>query len=148
LQQQAQIKRLELLKKEDDAVKLHVMSVKEMEVDAAQTFATGFAQAFTDFASGTKSAGQAFREFAVSFLKSLSQMVIETEVLALVRKIAGISSSTSTAGTGGNLSEYSGGFSAGALSMGGVRFAASGLAGVSSVSRATYFPRFNVIAGE
>lgn len=153
LQEEASIKRLQLLKKEEDHLQLHVMTIGEMEKQAAEQFSSSFTQAFDDFASGTKSAGDAFREFASSFLKEIGNMIMETSLLALIRAIAGIASSYSssslpTAGTSGNLSEYSGDFSAGAMATGGVVFAANGLAGVGSVSRPTYFPRFNVVAGE
>jgi len=134
LQEEASIKRLQLIQKEHKAVELHVKTVQEMEVDAAQGFAQGFSHAFVDFASGSKSAGDAFKEFAVTFLKSVAEMILETEILAVIKSIAG-------------------------LAAGGVRFAAmggafapimaaSGVPGVSSISSPTYFPKFNVVGGE
>jgi len=47
---------------------------------------------------------------------------------------------SSTAGASGDFG--------GELALGGVRMAASGLSGVRSVSSPTYFPNFNVVAGE
>jgi hypothetical protein len=131
-QNQALVKRLQAVKHE---ATLHIATIREIEVAAAQDFASGFSNAFVDFVSGTKSAADAFREFAVGFLKQVSEMIIQMEVLKLIKSVAG---------------SY---FSEGGVALsaaGGIypRFAAAGLTGVSSVSSATYFPNFNVVAGE
>jgi hypothetical protein len=105
-------------------LKNHLTDVQVLGRDVAKLFASGFSQAFVDFASGTKSAKEAFSDFARSFLQSVSQMIMEWAILK------GMSAMGMT------------------MAHGGVRFAADGLAGVQSVSSPTYFPKFNVVAGE
>ena len=129
---QARIQRLQAEQKFNEKMTLHVMSMQEMQLSAAQSFASGFSQAFVDFASGSKSAEEAFKQFASSFMQEVSRMIIQMMVLKALRSVF----------------FADGGISMSGLAAGGVRFAASGLAGVSSVSSATYFPRFNVVAGE
>lgn len=69
--------------------KMHILSLIQMEDKAARDFAQGFATAFVDFASGTKSAQQAFSEFAKSFLQEVSKMIIETLTLRVIGSIFG-----------------------------------------------------------
>ncbi len=114
--------------------------VQEILDKGVKLFSTGFAHAFVEFASGTKKAGEAFREFAASFLKTMAEMIIEqiafNTISGLLKSLAG----GVGAGAGGGVDM--------AYAQGGIKFAANGLAGVGSVSSPTYFPRFNVVAGE
>lgn len=47
----------------------------------ANKFASGLSNAIVDFASGTKSAKEAFSQFAASFLASIAQMILQTMIL-------------------------------------------------------------------
>lgn len=120
------------LQAEQQAEKLHVMSIQEMEASVANNFATGFSQAFVSFVDGTKTAGQAFKDFATQVLAQMAEMIIQQEILNVLKSVL--------FGGGGTALAAGGGFYP--------TMAAGGVEGVSSVSSPTYFPRFNVIAGE
>ncbi len=62
-----------------------------------QSLAQGIGGAFTSIVMGTKSAKQAFKEFAVTFLTNIVQMIAQAAVLALLTSIF---SGGSTAATG------------------------------------------------
>lgn len=118
-------------------LKMQLTEIQQLQRSAAEQFAGGFASAFTDFVSGTKSAKEAFADFARSFISSIIQMIVQLLVLKAIKSVFG-----------GALGLAQGGVALAA--QGGVfpQFAANGLAGVNSVSSATYFPKFNVVAGE
>lgn len=128
--------------------RFHVTEIGQVIDRAAQTFSSGFSQAFVDFVSGTKSAEEAFKSFAADFLKATAQMILETTILNAVK--AGINSyfggGASSVGSGGDVSggDYPP-TSDTTFANGGIRFAGSGLMTVSSP---TYFPKFRTIAGE
>jgi hypothetical protein len=107
--------------------------LQQLGQQVTQQFASGFSQAFVEAVSGSKNAKEAFSDFARSFLSQVAQMIMQQVVLNTLRNSS----------IGGLLGMAHGGM-AGAMPQ----FAASGLAGVSSVSQATYFPKFNVVAGE
>jgi hypothetical protein len=109
-------------------IKNALTEVQQLARSATESFASGFASAFVDFASGTKSAKEAFTDFARSFLSQMAQMIMQQLILNAIKNSS----------FGGMLG----------FAEGGVKFAANGLAGVSSVSSPTYFPKFNVVAGE
>jgi len=108
---------------------------------SAQNFSAGFANAFVQFASGTKSAGEAFKGFAASFMQSVAQMIIQMLVLRVVSSFLGLGGGGGGGGAlgpGGNFSAFArGGFAP--------KLAANGIMEVNSP---TYFPGFNVLAGE
>jgi len=135
LDNRALIEKLQNTQKFEQRYQLHTMTMQEMNVQMAESFASGMAGAFVAFVSGTKSAGEAFKEFAASFLQMIAQMILQQMILNALKS--------------SGLFGFAGGGTAMAAS-GGVfpRYAASGLAGVSEVSAATYFPKFNVVAGE
>ena len=54
------------------------------------TMTSGFAQLFTDLVSGTKSAGEAFRDFAGSVVKSLLQMISQMIAVYIMQKLIGM----------------------------------------------------------
>jgi hypothetical protein len=102
--------------------------MKEVGAQSAQFFASGMSNAMVSFISGTKSAKEAFREFAVSFLQQVAQMIMQMLILKAIKGVFGM------AAEGGSFPA--------------VAMAAGGVAGVDAVSGPTYFPRFNVLAGE
>jgi hypothetical protein len=104
----------------------------QISQQAAQQFSAGFSNAFLDFVSGTKSAGEAFKEFASSFLRQIAQMIMQTIILNAIK------STGLFAAEGGTYFAAQGGVYPRMMAMG----------GVASVSQPTYFPRFNVVAGE
>jgi hypothetical protein len=139
---QAQIKYQEGLNAIEKSEKLHVLTVGQMEAQAANNFASGFSSAFVSFVNGTKSAQQAFAEFAQSFLSSIAEMILQQEVLSVIK--SAFFSGGGTAVSGGS------GDAGGELKMayGGMIMAAGGISGIGSLSTPTYFPKFNVVAGE
>ena len=123
----------------------HIKDIQQLETSAETGFASGFASAFEEFATGTKTAEQAFGQFAVQFMEQVAQMILQMLVLRAITGVAG-------AFSGGGGSSSVGG-DAGIFDLaanGGVfaprMMADGGFAGM--VSSATYFPRFNVVAGE
>ena len=114
--------------------KIHLQTTGQMEVTAANNFASGFSNAFMSFIQGTKSAGEAFAEFAERFLASIAEMIMQQEVLNVIK----------SAFFGG------GGVAVAGAADGGIfpTMAASGISGVGALSTPTYFPKFNVVAGE
>jgi|GEM_PF-5681324 len=104
--------------------------IKDITRFASLQFASGFSRAFVDFISGTKEAKDAFREFAREFMASVAQMIMQLLILRAIKAAFG----PSIIG----------------LAHGGVvQAAAAGtIAGVSMVTSPTFFPRFNVLAGE
>ncbi len=99
---------------------------------AAEQFSAGFTNAFLDFVSGTKSAGDAFKEFASSFLRMIAQMIMQTIILNAIK------STGLFAAEGGTFFAAQGGVYPRMMAVG----------GVATVGQATYLPRFNVLAGE
>lgn len=99
--------------------------LQKLGQQAAETFSSGLANAIVRaFTEG----GKAFKEFAANFLAQMAQMILQTIIFNAIKNSS----------FGGMIG----------LAQGGVRFAASGLAGVQSVASPTYFPKFNVVAGE
>lgn len=112
-------------------IKQRLTEVQQIQKQAAESFASGFSSAFVSFLDGTKSAKEAFTDFARSFLSQIAQMILQQLILNAIK-------STSW---GGKLFAAEGG-------MFPRMMAAGGMQGVSDVSSPTYFPRFNVVAGE
>lgn len=73
---QAKIDEEQVRKEAEKAAKM-----KAIEEDLKMSFADGLTQALFDFADGTKSAGDAFREFASDFLRLIAQMIIKQQIL-------------------------------------------------------------------
>lgn len=55
----------------------------------AEDFASGFTNAFNSFIDGTKSAGDAFRQFAADFIKQIANMILQQIIFNAVKGIAG-----------------------------------------------------------
>ena len=105
-------------------------------LDSQHMAAAGLANALVDIASGAKSAKEALRQMAASFLQDISRMILQATLFRIIQ------SGVSALGGGG-------GWNFGdALANGGQRprLAANGFNG--TVSSPTYLPNFNVIAGE
>jgi len=93
----------------------------------AQTFAAGLSSALVNvFTEG----GKALADFFRQFMQQVAQMILQLLIMRALKSSFGSA-----------LGLAAGGFAAPVM-------AANGLAGVSEVSGATYFPRFNVVAGE
>jgi ribosome-binding factor A len=93
-----------------------------------QAFASGLATAMVDaFEGGDK----AFQKFASNFLRMIAQMILQALILRAINSVIG-----GLAG-GGQV-----------MAARGVQMAAGGVDGVSEVSNSTFFPKFNVVAGE
>lgn len=110
--------------------KAQLTDIQRLGEQTTHMFAGGFSQAFVDFASGAKSAKEAFGDFARSFLSQIAQMIMEQIIL---NAISGIMGGAKAAAQGGMFPRM---------------MASGGMAGVAAVSSPTYFPRFNVVAGE
>ena len=123
----------------------HIKEWQQIAGEAEQQFAAGFASAFISFADGTKTAGQAFEQFAASFMEQVAQMILQMLILRAISGIfGGAAGGAGGAGGGGAVSGTM-------MAAGGGVFAPrmmadGGFAGM--FSSPTYFPRFNVVGGE
>jgi hypothetical protein len=70
---------------------------KEMQ----DQFVTGLTDAFISFVDGTKSAKEAFKDFAVSFLKEVAKMILQTAILYFIKQAAGMITGGMGGGFGG-----------------------------------------------
>jgi hypothetical protein len=109
--------------------------VQDMGMEAARMFSTGMSSALVGFISGTKNAKEAFSDFAASFLQSVSQMILQTIILKAVQSALG----WGRAASGGFYPSGSNPMEGGAMMA---------AIGVTAVDSPTYFPKFNVMAGE
>jgi len=118
-----------------------LQTTQDIELTIAHSFASGMTSAFQAFIGGTESADQAFGKFAAQMMEQVAAMILEMEILkAIMGALGGLATGSSGGDfTGGGLSDVR------ADALGGVHFAADGIQAVSSP---TYFPRFNVLAGE
>ena len=122
-----------LKKKEDQATSESFQLFQQVGQAAMRNFSSGISSAFVDFVRGTKDAKEAFQEFASSFLAQLAQMILEQIIFNALRQSA--------------LGQWMGFSNGGVAAPGGVRMAASG-GMFGEVSSPTFFPKFNVVAGE
>ena len=88
-----------------DEIKQIDQQIFEWSKQAASEFATGFTDAFYEFAEGTKSAKEAFQAFAASFLKNIAKMIMQQLILNAIQKAAG----SYFGGIGGGGSAYTAG---------------------------------------
>lgn len=111
-------------------VKAQLTEIQQLGRSVAENFAGGLSAALVDsFTQG----GKALQRFFVQFMQQTAQMILQLLIMRALRAAFGFSEGgTAMAATGGMFP----------------RFAANGLAGVHAVSQATYFPKFNVVAGE
>ena len=78
---------------------------KEVFDKYAQPFASRLSGAFIDFASGAKTAGEAFEEFARNFLRRIGQMILEQQILNMLGGFLGSSSGKTTTSGGGRVGQ-------------------------------------------
>ena len=57
----------------------------DVAISASNSFASGFTDAFFEFAEGTKTAEEAFKQFAASFLKQIAKMIIQALILKAIK---------------------------------------------------------------
>jgi hypothetical protein len=115
----------------------------EIGKTAQTSFASGLSNAFMAIINGSKSAGQAFSEFAKSFLSQIAQMIMQALILKAIKTMLGMADGGQAVAPAAK-----GGLFPIAAAATGVMLAASGLQGVDEVNGPTYFPKFNVLAGE
>ncbi len=121
--------------------------MKRIAADGEQAFASGLAGAIVSaFEEGDK----AFQKFAANFLRQISEMILQALILRAVQGITG----SIFGGGGGGGGGVSGGVSGSGAAYAG--YAANGgqfvnkfaNGGIAELSSPTYFPKFNVLAGE
>ena len=88
--------------------------INEVSTAMQDQFVNGLSDAFISFVEGTKSGKRAFKEFALSFLKEISKMIIKSAILYFFQKALGMITGGMGGGIGGGLggigaSIYSGG---------------------------------------
>jgi hypothetical protein len=111
-------------------------------------FSSGFARAFVDFASGTKEASAAFKEFAGNFLATMGEMIIQTIIFNA------LSSALFPSGNKGIKSAGSVSVTPAADGMMRLRPMASGglqpsgMPGAFMANGPTVMPHFNALVGE
>lgn len=111
------------------ALKKELTDVQQVGRSASEAFASGLSTTLVDVRAWTKDAGAAFAKFFADLASQIAQMIIQ---LLILRALKSAFPSLFGAADGGMFPTM----------------AASGLAGVGEVSRPTYFPKFNVVAGE
>lgn len=65
-------------------------SIKEIGASIKENLASGLTDAFMSFIDGTKSAKDAFKTFAVDFLKQITQMIIKATILYAINAALGM----------------------------------------------------------
>ena len=68
-----------------EEVEQKMIDIAEIADSAANSFSSGFANAFMDFADGTQDAETAFRSFAATFLRQIAQMIIQQTILNAIQ---------------------------------------------------------------
>lgn len=108
--------------------------LKQVGDSIAESFASGITDAFMAFIDGSKSAEDAFKEFAVSFLKQITAMILKATILFAIQ--------TALGGMGGGLGNLLGGgggiYGAGGVFRGGRELKKFANGGV--VTSPTLFP--------
>lgn len=113
---------------------------------AETQFASGLTHAFMSIINGSKSAGQAFEEFAGQFLEQVAQMIMQLMILQAIKSMFAFGGGgMMSAGGGGATGDANGGMH---FAAHGIMLAAAGIQGVSKTTGPTYMPKFNVLAGE
>lgn len=123
----ARLQRLTQINAQVESTKLKFASLREIEADAIQNFASGLANTLVDVKAWTKDAGAAFASFFANLAQSIASAIAQMLILRALK------------------SAFPSFFGA---AEGGVfpRMMAAG--GIQTVSSPTYYPRFNVVAGE
>jgi hypothetical protein len=66
------------------------ISIQDLTSTTLNDFASGMANAFSETIKGSKSAKDAFRDFTTSFLQDVSRQIMQTMILLMVKKAAGL----------------------------------------------------------
>lgn len=100
-----QKERWEDMSKGIESVKTPLMTlyeqINQIGTTIADSLASGLSDAFASFIEGSKSAEEAFKEFAVGFLKQITQMILKATILYAIQ--------TALGGAGGGLGSLLGG---------------------------------------
>jgi hypothetical protein len=134
--QDASLKRMEAVKQETASARQGILSMQQQINKVNEIISNDGAQALYDWISGTKSAKNAFRDMAKDILMQLAKMEFQQAIMNSLLVVEHM-----LLGDGGVRFAAKGGTFGG----GGPRYAANG---IQSVSSPTYFPKFNVVAGE
>lgn len=86
---EAQRLAVEKLKVETAGAGLEGQKLGVTAAQAADMFASGMTEAIDGFVSGTKSAQDAFREFAADFLRQIALMIIKQQILNALKSMGG-----------------------------------------------------------
>lgn len=77
------------LRKASDQIGTWQQGVEDLTTRAVLNIGGGFADAFSSFIDGSKSASEAFSQFAVSMLKDISRMIIQLLVMQAIQSALG-----------------------------------------------------------
>lgn len=124
----ARLQRLTQINAQVEATKIKLVALREVEREAMTDFAGGLARTLVDVRAWVKDAGAAFAQFFAQLAQSIAEAIAQMLILRALQ------------------SAFPSFFAAAA--EGGVFPRRMALGGVQTVSSATYFPRFNVVAGE
>lgn len=154
LMQEAAIKLQKALADAKTGFDLLGNDLQKLGTTAETTFASGLSNALVQ---GFRTGHFEFQKFASDFLAKIAEMILQALILRAIQ--SSISGLFGGGGVSGTAEPATSGVDASGLDVSGmaaagtVRFAATGIThtsipGVSELSRATYIPRHNVIAGE
>ncbi len=122
-------------------------SLAEIGRHAQELAASGLVDSIWSIADGSKSAGEAFRQFAASFGEDVSKMILKAYTLYAIQQLLGMfSGGGGAAGVGGGVSDSGSQFANFAAAGG--QWTAMAEGGMVGVSSPTLLPKFNVLAGE
>ncbi|OQA13511.1 MAG: Lambda phage tail tape-measure protein (Tape_meas_lam_C) [Firmicutes bacterium ADurb.Bin356] len=102
------------LDKAQQAAKSWGDTLKDIKNTAINGIANGLTDALVSVADGTKKAKDAFKDFAIEFLKNIAKMIIQAVILKAVQSAFGYSEGGAVGAGGGTQNLASGGFVSGA----------------------------------
>ena len=111
-------------------------SISEVGKAVQESFAGGLTDAFMAFIEGTKSAQEAMKQFAVSFLKEITAMIIKSLILYVIQTALGMAGGSNAFGA--LTQQFGGVYGRGGAFRGGRELKAFANGGV--VNSPTYFP--------
>ncbi len=114
--------------------------LKKIAQTAVLEFASGMSHAFMSIIDGSKSAGEALKEFGANFLKMVADLIMQLLILRALKSVMMPMGLWPFPAAGGIIAP--------AKAAAGLITAAGGVPGVEELNSPTYFPRFNVLAGE
>jgi lambda family phage tail tape measure protein len=130
----------EILKEQEHATSDTYQMIKAVGQEAMQQFSRGLAHTLVQ---GAREGKIAWSEFFASFAAQVAEMITQMLILRALQGVFGAANGAVVGGVDGANGNYAAYAAAGKVMM-----AANGVAGVSEVSSPTYFPNFNVVAGE